>query len=288
MLKTIAKAFFVVFLISFLMLLLVAGVTDTIQPNSLLAFFGYLCLTLFTIKFFEKKLSATSAVIILFTSMFLMQSYTIYLYFVESLWSLPIILIYCLGIISAFFYLKLKRPVNILPFSLSFLMVILMFFQGWDYWIHKINFGTFTGRIAAYNLPVKFESFDEQKNPISENDFNNKIVLLDFWMTTCGICFQKFPQLQTAYDKYKNDSSVIILAVNTPFEEDKPNQAFNDIRKRGYSFPVVVTKGEDLAEKFGVKGYPTTFVINQNSQIIYKGDVEGAVKMVEELKLNSR
>jgi protein-disulfide isomerase len=47
---------------------------------------------------------------------------------------------------------------------------------------------------------------------------------------------------------------------------------------------VVVTKDEDLAEKFGVKGYPTTFVINQNSQLLYKGDIEGAVKQVDLLK----
>jgi thioredoxin-related protein len=76
----------------------------------------------------------------------------------------------------------------------------------------------------------------------------------------------------------------MILAVNKPIEEDKPNQAFNDIREKGYSFPVVVIKDADLAEKFGVKGYPTTFVVNQNGQIVYKGDIEGAVKMVEELK----
>lgn len=130
---------------------------------------------------------------------------------------------------------------------------------------------------------IKFESFDEQKNLIAQNNFDGKIVLLDFW-TTCGICFEKFPQVQAVHDKYKNDSSVMILAVNKPIEEDKPNQAFNDIRENGYSFPVVVTKDEDLAERFGVKGYPTTFVVNRNGQIVYKGDIEGAVKMVDELK----
>ena len=76
----------------------------------------------------------------------------------------------------------------------------------------------------------------------------------------------------------------MILAVNSPIQEDKPDQAFNAIRKEGYDFPVVITKDEDLADKFGVKGYPTTFVLNRNSQIIYKGDIEGAVRTVDELK----
>lgn len=270
------------------MLLLVARVTDTVQYQNLLAFSGYFCLTLFALKFFKNKLPEIYIAAILFAAMFLMHSYSIYLCFVESLFPVPSLLAYCLGTISALFYFKLKRPINFLPLTLSCLFIIFMFFQGWDYWLHKLNFGTFTGKVAAYNLPAKFESFDEQKNSITENNFNNKIVLLDFWTTTCGVCFQKFPQVQTVYEKYKNDSSVIILTVNTPSEEDKSNQAFNDIRKRGYSFPVVVTKDEDLAEKFGVIGYPTTFVINQNSQIVYKGDIEGAVKMIDELKSNSR
>jgi thiol-disulfide isomerase/thioredoxin len=200
--------------------------------------------------------------------------------------SLPTIVAYCLAVISAYLYYRNKSPKNILLFFISSCFVVFMFFQGWNYWIHRIDYGTFTGKVIAFNLPTKFESFNERKNIVSDKSFKNKIVLLDFWHTKCGICFQKFPQLQAVYDKYKEDSSVMILAVNKPIEEDKPNQAFDDIRQAGHSFPVVITKDEDLAEKFGVKGYPTTFVISPNGQIVYKGDIEGAVKMVDELKSN--
>jgi thiol-disulfide isomerase/thioredoxin len=186
--------------------------------------------------------------------------------------------------VSGYFYWKWKKPVNIFPFVLGLLIAVLLLFQGWAYWNHKYNFGTFTGKVESHNLPAKFESFDEQRNFITDDNFKNKIVLLDFWATTCSICFQKFPQVQTLFEKYKNDSSVMILAVNSPLEEDTPNQAFEMIKEREYDFPVVITKDEFLAEKFGVKGFPTVFVINQNGQIVYKGDIEGAVKMVDELK----
>jgi thiol-disulfide isomerase/thioredoxin len=160
-----------------------------------------------------------------------------------------------------------------------------MVLQGWDYWLHYQNFDTFTGKVS-YPLPTKFEAFDESKNLITEQNFNGKIVLLDFWHSRCGICFTKFPQVEQMYQNYKNDPSVMILAVNKLIKEDKPNRIFEMIREKEYSFPVVVTKDEDLAEKFGVKGYPTTFVINPNGQIIFKGDIEGAVKLVDELKEN--
>jgi thiol-disulfide isomerase/thioredoxin len=249
----------------------------------LFAFFGYFFFTLFAIRFYEKKLPAASVFKIVFASMLLMQSYTFYLLFAESLFSLPFLLTYCLGIISAFLFLKLKRPFNLLPFALSLSLVLFIFFQGWIYWLHMINFGTFTGKVAAYALTTKFEARNEQNNWVSDDNFQNKIVLLDFWYTRCGVCFQKFPQVQAIYDKYKNDASVVILAVDKPIEEDKPNEAFEVIKDEGYTFPVVITKDKELPERFGVKYYPTTFVINPNGQIVYKGNIEGAVKMVDSL-----
>jgi thiol-disulfide isomerase/thioredoxin len=284
MYKTVIKTFFIILLVSVLILSLIPFISNKIYYITLFSFIGYFYLTLFFFKVFSKKLSTISIVVIIFATMLLLQSYTIYTWFVQDTYGMPAVVAHCLSVISAYSYFKHKPPKNIVLFSLSSCFVIFMFLQGWDYWLHRINYGTFTGEVQAYNLPTKFEAFDEPKNIITDENFRNKIVLLDFWTTTCGICFQKFPQVQSVHEKYKNDTSVMILAVNSPIEEDKPNQAFNDIREEGHSFPVVVARDEDLAEKFGVKGYPTTFVINQNGQIVYKGGIEGAIKMVDELK----
>jgi thiol-disulfide isomerase/thioredoxin len=204
----------------------------------------------------------------------------------RDFFGLPVVITYCLGVMSAYFYFKNNPPKNILPLALSSCFVVFMFFQGWAYWIHKIDYGTFTGRIEAYKLQTNFEAFDEQKNLVADNNFQNKIVLLDFWYTRCGVCFEKFPQVQAVYDKYRNDSSVAIFAVDKPIDEDKPGEAFNVIKEKGYSFPVVIAKDEELPEKFGVKGYPTTFVIDRNGMIVFKGGIEGAIKMVDNLKNN--
>ncbi len=257
------------------------------QTSSLIGFIAYFFLTSVCLKKFKSKLATWQILIGVIIGLWILQLPMRIIYFEATLISLPDSLIHTLGIICGFLCWRLKSPLNILTTFLGCLIAVFMFYQGYDYWFHKLNFGTFTGKVEAYNLPAKFEAFGEQKNLITEKDLNNKIVLLDFWYTRCGVCFEKFPQVQAVYSKYKNDSSVMILAVNKPIEEDKPNQAFNDIREEGHSFPVVITKDEYLAERFGVKGYPTTFVINTNGQIIYKGDIEGAVKMVDELKRNN-
>jgi thiol-disulfide isomerase/thioredoxin len=254
------------------------------RGSSLVGFIVFFYLTIFCFKKFGQKLTVWQLLIALMIGRWFLDLPLRITRFESSLISLPELLLHTLGIICGFFYWQLKKPANVLTVFVGCLITVFMFYQGWDYWLHKLNHGTFTGKVTPYILPVKFEAFGEQKNMINDNNFANKIVVLDFWTTTCGVCFRKFPQLQAFDEKYKSDSSVVVLAVNTPIEEDKPAQAFNDIRERGYTFPVVITKDEDMAEKLGVKGYPTTFVINRNGQIIFKGDIEGAIKTVENLK----
>jgi thiol-disulfide isomerase/thioredoxin len=265
------------------MLVVIAQITPSIAYNSLVGFAVYFCFTIYCIKKLGKEQSIFSIFIVILATRLLIGSYSIYLYFVQSVSGLPYFLIHLLAITSGFLYLRLKRPLNILPLLLASFFTVFMFFQGWNYWIHKSQHGTFTGEVS-YALPAKFEAFDESKNLITEQNFNGKIVLLDFWYSRCGVCFGKFPQVERAYQTYKNDSSVMILAVNKPIEEDRPNQAFEMIREEGHSFPVVITKDADMSEKFGVSYFPATFVIDQTGTIIYKGDIEGAVKMIEQLK----
>jgi thiol-disulfide isomerase/thioredoxin len=280
---------FKIFLLSALLPILTAQISRRrIDYNSILIFIAYFCLTIYCIEKFGVELPTWSILLILVLGRCLPSLHTIYGYITGEVWSLPYFLFNMWGIFCGFLYLRLKSPFNILPFFLGCLFAVFMLYQGWHLWIHRINFGTFTGRVETFAFPAKFEAFDEQKNFITNRNFQNKIVLLDFWIKTCGLCFQKFPQVQAVYDKYKNDPSVAIYTINKLVEEDKPNQVFEMIKEEGYSFPVVIPTDEELPEKFGVKGYPTTFVISPDGRIVYKGDIEGAVKMVAELKLNTR
>lgn len=283
-----SKSVLKIFLLSLFLMIAVSPLRSyaNFQTSSLIGFTAYFFLTIFCLKKFNLRLAVWQILTALILGYWAIGLPSRIMSFQSSLVSLPDSLLQTLGIVCGFLYWRLRSPSNILTASLGCLITVFTFYQGYDYWIHKLNFGTFTGKVEAHGLPAKFEAFDEQKKLLTESDFNAKIALLDFWTTTCGVCFKKFPQVQAVYDKYKNDPSVMILAVNKPIEEDTPNQAFDDIRQEGYGFPVVVTTDEDLAEKFGVKGYPTTFVINRNGQIVYKGDIEGAVKMVDELKAN--
>jgi thiol-disulfide isomerase/thioredoxin len=257
-----------------------------VEFNALFTFLGYFAYTLAAIRILKDRLSLRWILLLLFGSMLLMQAYSIYLYFAGTVAFLPLQLIYCLGILSAAFFYKFRSVYKFLPVALSLAFVMFMFFSGWEYWFHFANFGTFTGRVS-YSLPTKFEAFDEQELLITDDDFRGKIVLVDYWYTKCGVCFNRFPHVEAAYKKYKGDSSVSIYAVDKPIAEDKPGEAFRVIKEEGYSFPVLIAVDEDIPEKWGVTGYPTTFVIDRAGVVVFKGDIEGAIRTVDQLKENN-
>jgi thiol-disulfide isomerase/thioredoxin len=138
--------------------------------------------------------------------------------------------------------------------------------------------------VIAYDLNQRIVGIDEKNNRVTNKTLENKIVLLDFWHTKCGVCFQKFPLLQAFYDKYKNDDSIVIFAIDKPIEEDIEKSAFKVIEEEGYNFPVLLPTDEELPDKFGVFRFPATFVIDRQGHVVYKGDIEGAIILVEELR----
>lgn len=126
-----------------------------------------------------------------------------------------------------------------------------------------------------------------------------KVVILNFWYTTCSACFYEFPYMVEAYESsyvnsygetvnYKDE--VCIIAVNPGFAGD--GDTLDEIKSfkqsQGLSFNVAMdydnnpdnlTIDAALTSMFSVKAYPTTVVIDSYGLI---AEVEeGAVTATE-------
>jgi thiol-disulfide isomerase/thioredoxin len=279
------RAILIIYVILHVLLVINGTLTPNINWNFVSGFLVCFYFSIYCLKKFNDN-NATLKILMILVAirLLLFGGYDLYIRLTEELYGSPVLILHLLGIVSGWFYLRLKQSFNLLPFIFSSIFVVFMFFQGWDYYFHKLNYGNFTGNIEAYKLLQKIEGIDQKNNQITNLTLKNKITLLDFWYTRCDGCFRAFPQLQAFYDKYMNDDSIVIIAVNKPIEEDKQKNAFKVIEEAGYDVPVLLPTDEELPEKFGVKYYPTTFVIDKQGNVVYKGDIEGAIKMVEELR----
>jgi peroxiredoxin len=98
---------------------------------------------------------------------------------------------------------------------------------------------------------------------VSLNDYRGKVVLLTFWATWCEPCKKEMPEIQAAYEKHKEDG-LVVLAVN--FGE-KLDTASSFAHHGKLTFPVLLDRRANIAERFGVVSLPVTFFIDQDGII---------------------
>lgn len=110
---------------------------------------------------------------------------------------------------------------------------------------------------------------------------NTKVYLLDFWYISCYPCQLAIPHLQKLYMQYaKNGLEVIGIDINEGDTTYLPDL----IKRRKITYPIALN-GKPVAEKYGVKAYPTLFLVNADGKIIYRsvGFSEAEFGKMEEL-----
>jgi peroxiredoxin len=106
-----------------------------------------------------------------------------------------------------------------------------------------------------------FETKDMDGKPVKLADLKGKVVVLDFWYRGCGWCIKAMPQMNALAEDFKG-KPVAIFGMNTdPREED----ARFVIEKMALKYPTLKAIG--LPEKFGVQGFPTLIVIDQQGKV---------------------
>jgi peroxiredoxin len=100
------------------------------------------------------------------------------------------------------------------------------------------------------------------------SDLRGKIVLINFWATSCGICLKEMPDLIRTYQQYRTRGFEVIAVA---MHYDQPDDIRAYVRKQGLPFPVVFDKDGKLAHEFDqVGGTPTTFLIDGSGRRISK------------------
>ncbi len=102
----------------------------------------------------------------------------------------------------------------------------------------------------------------------SLKDFENKIVLLDFWATWCKPCLENMPCLQQLYNSY-SDKGFVVLGISIDEGEDRVKKIKKFIDKAGISYPIFSdAKHTPAWHIFKVKAIPALFLIDGNKQVV--------------------
>jgi cytochrome c biogenesis protein CcmG/thiol:disulfide interchange protein DsbE len=119
------------------------------------------------------------------------------------------------------------------------------------------------GRIApdfALKVVGTGETLDLQK-------FRGKPLVINFWATWCGPCWQEHPVLVAGAKALQPN----IQFLGVVFQDDE-TKILNFLRDRGTAYPTLVDDRGKTAIAYGVGGVPETFFLDANGKIVAKFD----------------
>ena len=111
---------------------------------------------------------------------------------------------------------------------------------------------------------------------ITTQELRGKVVIVNFWATSCVSCVREMPQMVDTYNKFKGQGLEFVAVA---MKYDPPNYVINFTETRKLPFTVALDSGGDIAKAFNdVQMTPTTFVIDRQGRIIkrYVGEPDFA------------
>ena len=100
--------------------------------------------------------------------------------------------------------------------------------------------------------------------PVSLADFNDKLVIINFWATWCAPCREEMPSLDILQSN-KKINNLVILPINVGKENlDKAKKFFEDLKIK--NLKIYYESSIKLANNFSLVGLPTTILINKSGE----------------------
>jgi peroxiredoxin len=100
---------------------------------------------------------------------------------------------------------------------------------------------------------------------VNLKQYREQIVFLNFWATWCGPCKEEMPSMEALHQKFK-ERGFVFLTISVDYEEAKKVKEF--IQKHRYTFPVLLDPKCMTLDLYGVKGIPTTILIDKKGKMI--------------------
>lgn len=115
-------------------------------------------------------------------------------------------------------------------------------------------------KLADNTLPSINTTLSNQEL-FSTQAYADKPLLINFWATWCPTCKLEASNIQTLSEHY----DVITVAVKSGDNAEINNY----LKEHDLNFKVINDQEGNLAEKFSISAFPTTFIYDKNNQLTF-------------------
>jgi peroxiredoxin len=148
------------------------------------------------------------------------------------------------------------KKFTVLAVLLAFCALAAGLYAGWNHTVAtpEVNF-----------IGVRGDQF-------SMSSLKGKVVLVNFWATSCTVCVSEMPKMVQTYEKYRGQG---LETVAVAMSYDPPDRVFVFAQQNKLPFRVTLDIFGKAMEAFGgIRGTPTTFLVDRRGKIIRRFEGE--------------
>ena len=124
--------------------------------------------------------------------------------------------------------------------------------------------------LAMYQPPEPLEAPDftlpdVDGRPVRLRELRGKLVLLNFWATWCPPCRLEMPSMERLYQTFKQ-TEFAMLAVSIDRQGVEAVKPF--MEELQLTFPALLDQQSEVARQYGLRGLPTTYLIDPEGRLI--------------------
>lgn len=102
---------------------------------------------------------------------------------------------------------------------------------------------------------------------VSDEALRGKVVLVNFWATWCTPCRVEMPLLQQMAERHR-EAGLVVVGLSR--DVGPPSEVEQFLAERGISYPVAIVGREAERAFGGIRGYPTSFLIDRAGRVRHK------------------
>jgi cytochrome c biogenesis protein CcmG/thiol:disulfide interchange protein DsbE len=124
-----------------------------------------------------------------------------------------------------------------------------------------------SGTVAS-NESIKLAPNFEVQNltggePVNLEQFQGKVVYVDFWASWCGPCLKSFPFMEELHRQY-GDQGLVVVAINM---DQDPQDAHDFLAEHPVTFLLGQDRDGAVAQQYGVMAMPSSFIVGRDGLI---------------------
>lgn len=119
------------------------------------------------------------------------------------------------------------------------------------------------------NAAPSFSLKDMSGKTWKSDELKGKVVVLNFWFTSCPPCIAEMPELNKLVESNQS-KEVVFLA----FTYNDPGQVKTFLEKHTFNYTILPLSGE-VDKSYSVSSWPTSFVIGKDGKVLFATGMTG-------------